>query len=281
MTRKMIALDVDGTLLHSDGSLSRKNLTAIKNGDAGGLYLVINSGRTFYELPEQVRGCGCFSYFIYSNGAGIADRSGQILSATYIDREVSEKILQLLFTCDVMVEIYRHGRPYTDRKNLNEQVWTDFGVESTYRPVLRETRRGVADLRAFYLEEPESVEMIHVFFRDPTERLACFDRIGKLPGVKITTSMKNNMEIFSAHADKGEALSRLALLLGVRREEIIAVGDSRNDIPMIRFAGDGVAVGNACDELRQTADRIVCTNDEDAAASVIMQALAENHLSQP
>lgn len=280
MQTKLIALDVDGTLLHSDGTLSHKNVTALKNGDVGGLYLVINSGRTFYELPEQIRTCGCFSFFIFSNGAGIADRNGQILSATYIDHDISEEILRILSNCDVMVEIYRHGRPYTERKNLSEEAWAAFGVESTYRPVLRQTRRGVPDLKAFYQEEPESVEMIHVFFRDPEERLACFSRIGKMPGVKLTTSMKNNMEIFSAHADKGEALNRLALLLGVKPERIIAMGDSRNDIPMIRFAGDGVAVGNACEELKQEANRIVCTNDEDAAAFVIMQALAENHLSK-
>ena len=276
MQTKLIALDVDGTLLHSDGTLSQKNLTALKNGDVGGLYLVINSGRTFYELPEQVRNCGCFSFFIFSNGAGMADRSGQMLSATYIDRHISEEILQILSGCDAMVEIYRHGRPYTEYKNLSEEMWAAFEVESTYRPVLRETRRGVTDLEAFYRAEPESVEMIHAFFRNPQERLACFERIGKMPGVKLTTSMKNNMEVFSAHADKGEALSRLALLLGVRREEIIAVGDSRNDIEMVQWAGYGVAMGNA--ELKRTADHIACTNDDDAAAEVIMRALADNHL---
>ena len=70
---KLIALDVDGTLVHSDGTLSENNLFAVEEAAAEGVNVVINSGRTFYELPEESIKSDAFSYYIYSNGAAIAD----------------------------------------------------------------------------------------------------------------------------------------------------------------------------------------------------------------
>ena len=81
--------------------------------------------------------------------------------------------------------------------------------------------------------------------------------------------MGHNVEVNAAGVDKGTGMLRLGRLLGIRPGEIMTCGDGNNDLPMIRAAGLGVAMGNAIDEVKQAADYITCTNDEDGAAKAI------------
>ena len=77
------------------------------------------------------------------------------------------------------------------------------------------------------------------------------------------------MEIFSDKADKGTALKYLAEYFNIDREDVMAMGDSRNDLPMVKYAGVGVALDNACDDLKKVADVVTVSNDEDGVAVMI------------
>lgn len=270
MAIRLVALDVDGTLLHSDGQLPENNIYAVREAAAQGVYMAINSGRTFTELPQQVRDDSSYAYYIYSNGAAIADAQGDLLYTQYIRQKAAENVFSLLFHCDTIIEVYAHGVPHTQKDQLTPAALDAYSVQNSYRPVVLETRRGVEQIDRFFAQNAGEVEMFNVFFKYPAQRLLCFEVFSGMPGIKVTTSMPNNLEIFSDRADKGSALRFLANYLGLDRSELMAVGDSRNDLPMVRFAGTGVAVGNACDALKTAADLVLpVTNDADAVASVI------------
>lgn len=104
--------------------------------------------------------------------------------------------------------------------------------------------------------------MFNIFFHLDDERRAFIDRAKELfPELLCTYSMQSNLEILRRGVDKGSALQKLADHLGLVPEQVIAVGDSRNDLSMIRYAGTGLAVANACDELKQAANAVACTSD--------------------
>lgn len=279
MAIRLVALDVDGTLLHSDGSLSENNVYAVREAAAAGVQVVINSGRTFTELPQQVRDDGSYAYYIYSNGAAIADAQGQLLYRRYLPQKAAENIFSLLSHCATIIEVYAHGAPHTQKDQLTPAVLDAFCVEGCYRPVVLETRRGVGSIGRFFAENAGEVEMFNVFFQHPAQRLLCYEVFSGMPGVKVTTSMPNNLEIFSDRADKGSALQFLAAHLGLDRRELMAVGDSRNDLPMVRLAGAGVAVANACDVLKAAANVVLpVTNDEDAVACAVEMAVLQHRV---
>jgi len=94
-------------------------------------------------------------------------------------------------------------------------------------------------------------------------------KLGNIEGASLTQSGEMNMEVIPADADKGSGLRMLSQRLGIRREEIMAVGDQLNDLPMLRYAGLGVAVANAPEMVRQAADAVTDRNDEDGVGKAI------------
>ena len=137
-----------------------------------------------------------------------------------------------------------------------------YRIEPIYHPVMAASRVPCTDLEALLAGE-EKTEMFNIFFHLDDERRAFIDRATELfPELLCTYSMQSNLEILRRGVDKGSALQKLAEHLGLAPEQVIAVGDSRNDLSMIRYAGTGLAVANACDELKQAANAVACTSDE-------------------
>ena len=113
------------------------------------------------------------------------------------------------------------------------------------------------------------MEKINIFFADIADRAPLRCRLEQESGIAITAAMVNNLELNDENATKGNGLMWLADYLGVDREATMAVGDGENDVSMIRMAGVGVAMDNALDLVKQYADEITLTNDEDGVAAVI------------
>ena len=106
-----------------------------------------------------------------------------------------------------------------------------------------ETRKPVEDIYEFLLENKEHIENINVNFEDMSDKPKMYSELIKLPDVTITSSLKNNLEIGGATTSKAEALRKMGELLGIKQEEMMAIGDSPNDIEMLKAAGMSVAVG--------------------------------------
>lgn len=263
---KLAATDLDGTLISSNGEISNENFEAMENAVNNGLYVVPTTGRSFYEMPESLREKKTYTHCICSNGAVIFDRDGkEIWKSTFSKAETME-LFSILSEYDTMIEVYTKGTPVTEKSKLTKESYIHYRVEENYHDVLTATRKGTENLESFLTENDEGAEMFNIFFSDADERKEAFERIGKLNNVELTTSMESNMEILQRSVNKGSSLTMLCEKLNVKKEEVMAMGDSRNDLTLLSAAGTALAVANACDDLKQVADEVICSCDESVMA---------------
>lgn len=263
---KLAATDLDGTLISSNGEISNKNFEAMENAMNNGLYVVPTTGRSFYEMPESLREKKTYTHCICSNGAVIFDRDGKEIWKSAFSKAETMELFSILSEYDTMIEVYTKGTPVTEKSKLTKESYIHYRVEENYHDVLTATRKGTENLESFLTENDEGAEMFNIFFSDADERKEAFERIGKLNNVELTTSMESNMEILQRSVNKGSSLTMLCEKLNVKKEEVMAMGDSRNDLTLLSAAGTALAVANACDDLKQVADEVICSCDESVMA---------------
>lgn len=265
MTPKLYATDLDGTLIADDGTVSQANIDAMHRAVKKGIYTVPTTGRCFYEMPEILRDEKPFTHCICSNGAVIFDRDGKSLWESNFSVSDTKKIVAKLREFDTLIEIYTDGAPYTEQKYLNTQSYEYFRIEENYHAVMNETRRGIDSIEEFLNPRTKGVEMFNVYFHDAAERERAFAEIRNMNIGELTTSMQSNMEILQPGVNKGFALNALAKMLDIKKSEIVAAGDSRNDLSMFSAAGICLAVSNACDDLKALATDVICSNNDGSA----------------
>ena len=266
MAIKLAATDLDGTLIASNGEISTENFEAMEKAVEKGLFIVPTTGRSFYEMPKELRERKSYTHCICSNGAVIFDRGGRVIWKSTFSMDKTMEIFGILSEYDTMIEVYTKGTPVTEKSNLTKTSYIHYRVEENYHDVLTATRKGVENLKSFLSGNSEGAEMFNIFFSDAGERKEAFERIGNFDYVELTTSMESNMEILQRSVNKGSSLKMLCRKLQVKREEVLAMGDSRNDLTLLSAAGTALAVANACDDLKKVADEVICSCDESAMA---------------
>lgn len=262
MNYTLIACDLDGTLLDDLSHIAKESWSAIQQMKRSGIEFVLCTGRTYYEIPEELRDFPEIRYYLYSDGAVVYDKQEQkTISSNYFSTETLVKVLSLLEQFDTMIEAYDDGHPKTDANKLNEAAYAHYQIDPNYLDVIRSTRLGLMDFSQT-ARELTRTEMFNVFFADPAEREACFAELQKQKELAFTTSMDNNIEIMLQGVSKGTALFTLAQHLQIPLEQTMAVGDSRNDLSMFAVAGVAVASGAACPAVQQKAGHVACSNND-------------------
>ena len=269
MSIKLIALDIDGTTLMSDGSLSQRNREALVRATDSGIHVVIATGRCYDALPSQLTDLKGIRYALTSNGAQTRDlHTGETLSGNYLtDLAVFESAELLRAHSGFMVEIFTDGKAYMDRTHYDGVCSGEIAWRS--RNYVRDTRTPVDDVLDFMLQHQHTIENINIFFEHLSDKDRLKPHLDLLNNVTITSSFDNNWEIGGATTNKGAALASLAEMLYITKEEILACGDSPNDEEMLKVAGIPVAVGNAKESVRQLAAYVVSENDMDGVAEAI------------
>lgn len=262
-TQKIIATDLDGTLLKSDTTVSSENLCAIKRLSKKGIKTIVLTGRTFYEIPSKLRNCDEIEYFVYSNGAGIQSSKKGIVYYNTFDRKTSCEIYEILNSFDTLIELYSNQFPYIDEEDYSEDSFEYYRIDESFLPEMKKSRKPIKNLKGFLTDESYKIEMFDVFFRNDSEKEACRKLLlEKFDGIEITSSLSSNLEIIKKGTNKGSGLKKLCEITGYDLDNIIVVGDSKNDITAFNTAKTKYAVSNACDEIKSLADKIICSNDE-------------------
>lgn len=274
MKYQILASDLDGTLLNNQAQVSKENLDAICELRQKGAWLVPCSGRTFSELPAAVREHPDVRYLIYSNGAVVLDRETGKRLVRGIPNQVGRRILELLFSYETHLTMRYQGECYVDADCQKPSDWEYYHLCEAHRSVLRDYAVRRQDLYGF-AREADHVEVFSAFFHDYEEMLACKKRLEELDCLRVAEASEYNLEIFHKDAGKGNALYDLADMLGIDRAATIGVGDSDNDNSMLRAAGLGLAVSNACDSLKAIADQIICSNEEHVLPYIVSHYFKE------
>ncbi len=269
---KLIALDLDGTTLTSDKRLTERTQRALETAIERGVHVVAATGRTLGALPKEILKIKGLNYALTSNGACINDlNEGKLIYANCISPaaliKASDLILRYAYIYDYMVEAFSEGNAYMEQRHYHNV--NSYGLGKTHVDYILETRKPVKDLFSFMLAHKNTIENININFNSQAEKAAMLPVLGQLEDVSLTSSFEHNIEIGGATTSKAEAISQLCKILGFEMSEVMACGDSPNDMPMLEAAGTAVAMGNAKDELKRVASYIAPTNDEDGVAEAV------------
>lgn len=268
MAIKLIALDLDGTTLNDDRVISIRNRQALEKAAKKGVNVVIATGRPFSALPKDVFEMDSIRYVLTSNGASITDlHKNETFYENCLSPLAVEKSVELLKKYDYVIECFVKGIAYIDGDYYNEVKRT----RSSFRNIeyILNTRNPVDGIYEFMLDHKTQIENINVNFADIAEKPAMREKLLTLPETTITSSFDHNLEIGGATTSKAEALSKMGELLGIDRSEMMAIGDSPNDMAMLLTSGMPVAVGNAKDEVKAIAKYVAPTNHEDGVADAV------------
>lgn len=267
MTYKILANDLDGTTIDDNGDISQSNIDAIRRAAQECFLVVPTTGRTLYEIPPILLEEKSIEYFIFSNGCAIYRRGYGIIYKDTFDHSLVDKIVGILSRYDAMIEVYADAHPHADRDKLNEDKYNYYRIDPIYHSVMEETRVGVDDIIAF--SQSADVEMLNIFFRSMDEREECMKLLADIDEISITSSMTNNIEVLQSHCNKGTGIRKLAEILGISTDSVIAVGDSPNDITAMEASGLSLAVANACDELKKHTDAVICSNNDNVIPYIL------------
>ena len=268
MSIKLIALDLDGTTLNSAKHISERTRKALEAAAEKGVHIVVATGRPFAALPKDVFDIHAIRYMLTSNGAAITDlEKNEIFYENCLDTGTVEAAVEMLKDTDYILEGFIGGKAYIEKEYYDHVKKTGRSVRDVN--YILDTRNPIEDLCGFLLEHREHVENINVNFEDVSCKPALREMLLTLPNATITTSFKNNMEIGGPTTSKAEALRQLGRLLGVHKDEMLAAGDSPNDMAMLKEAGIAVVMGNGEEEVKAVADYITSDNDHDGVGEAV------------
>jgi Cof subfamily protein (haloacid dehalogenase superfamily) len=266
---RIIALDLDGTLLDSDKNLSEANRAALAAAAAKGILVVPTTGRFFGMMPPAVRDLPFVRYAITVNGAQVYDReTDTAIVREELPLEQALAIMRYLDGFDVIYDCYQDNWGRMTRA-MQEKA-EEYAQCPHYVKMIREFRKPYPDLKEHLAEQGRDVQKIMLFARDPAVR----DRIladiqTHFDDLAVSTSTFNNLEINVATAHKGRAIERFAAHFGWTLANCMAFGDGLNDLSMVKMAGTGVAMANAAPEVLAAADYVTLSNDDDGVAAAL------------
>ena len=279
MDIRIIALDLDGTLLDSEKRLSEVNRDALARAAEKGVLIVPTTGRFFGMMPPAVRDLPFVRYAITINGAQVYDReTDTAIVRDEIPLDMALGVMEVLDRYDVIYDCYRANWGWMTAA-LQEKA-ADYATNEHYLKMVREFRKPVPELKAHLRTTASEGDVQKVMlFATNRERSTAIDCLRKLsdeiaasfPDIKVTASTWNNIELNIKTAHKGNALRRFAEHLGLGLENCMAFGDGMNDFTMVEAAGLGIAMANAEPEVKRVAKWIAPSNDEDGVAAGLVK----------
>lgn len=283
---KLVAIDLDGTLLNSYGEVSNKNKETIKKAIEKGVEIVLSSGRPIMSVKNLANEIGCNNYMICGNGAITYDiQNEEIIYNRFLEKS---KVLQIIKICEensIFYNVYTKDTILT--KNLNYNILF-YHQENASKPEDKKTRITLMQNIEEYIQNRKEEDYLKITICD-NDKIIFSSIIRKLKTIKdvdvldvahmsrkiIKDGTENiSMEYFyteitNTNVDKWQAIKNLIEQLQIKREEVIAIGDNINDAEMVKEAGLGVIMQNAAPYIKEMADIIVGDNDNDGVAEVI------------
>lgn len=285
---KLIAIDIDGTLLNSKKELTKTTIEILREASKKGIYIVLTSGRLTENIKKFASEIGADKYIIAENGASIINlQTDELEYSKYIDKSIVNKVLDVCdenniyymvyTTKDLIVRSIKHMAMFFYKQNFNPNARINTVVaDREYINNVKEpfTKLMICDEdRAIYnniVAKLKNIEGIDVL---PVPHISSKNLEINGEETKIEYSYA---DICAKGTNKWTAIKELASKLGIKDDEIMAIGDNINDIKMIENAGLGVAMGNGSPHVKAIADVVAPSNDEDGVAYVVKKYVLDN-----
>lgn len=284
---KLIAADMDGTLIGSNGEISKENIRAIKEAQDKGIKFAIATGRALCDVEVMLEKHGLKCDTLIMNGAQYLDENRNEVSSTYIDKDKVKEILRVMNKYDIRVEIYTDKGFFTTD---SEEEILDGIIErgKIYHPEIETMEERIAyakknlhyinmqyidDLDEF-IENNNIAKLIS--FSDSKELILDVRKdVEKINGLAVSGSFSTNVEVNHIDAEKGKVLLKVIERYDIKREEVAILGDGMNDYSMFKEFPCSFAMDNAVPEIKEAATYITASNNEDGVAKAIYKIINE------
>ena len=287
---KLIASDMDGTLLNHNHKIPKENVKLINFAKNQGIEFVVATGRAYYEalpaLNEENINCDVISF----NGGIVYDKNGNIISITPMLPKDLYYTIEILKSFDISYQLYTKNTIYTKSIETDINAYIDLIRSNGYDPDVEHLRAEAQQkLDVGYITEVENIELyLNEKENPPIKIIAISNDISKLENaakllsentsISVTSSGANNIEIMHKNATKGKALKEIAKIYGINLENAVAIGDNLNDQAMLDIVGYSVAMKNGNTILKEQAKYVTeKTNSEGGVADTIFKLIEENN----
>jgi len=272
MKYKLLATDMDGTVLNDKKELTPRTVAAMNKAIAQGKYVMFSTGRSISLVKPYIDMVQGMKYAITCSGASVIDlETNEKLLYKTMDPETVKHIIAAASGSYAMPIMFRNDKSYGQRWCVEDCA--GFGV-AAYEGVYRSCMQIVDDIFADFMEHPCELEKFNLFFGNDYEAGEIYEKIKELP-LTFTSFTKHTLEINASGVSKAEGLKAVCNRLGISLDECIAVGDAENDEEMLTCAGLNVAVANGTDKIKALANVITDDCNHDGVAKIIEQYLLD------
>lgn len=268
---KLVALDMDGTVLNSQKKISPRTLTAINELSKRGIYVVVGTGRDLAELSDYRADFNFMNYGILMSGGLIYDFFNDApIKIHGLDEETIFKLIDFGLAEQAMIHL--HTVKNSIAREVDIQNMAAFGM-GIYQSMFDRICMRYTDAKEFVRTHPGEVVKVNLYHRNKTSRDKNSARIKPL-NLSISFAEAFNLEMSPANITKGSGLRELCDFLNIDLAETVAIGDAPNDIEILQTAGLAVAMGNAKEEIKRLADFVTLDNDNDGVAAAVEKIFA-------
>ena len=279
---------MDGTLLNNSSLVPEKNVAAIRAAQEAGIEFMVATGRGRTEAYPVLKKAGLTLPMIAVNGAQVFDVEGNLELTINIPKDTVLAIIDILRAHGLYFELATTKGTYSD--SHAKRIGTTSSYIQNHHPEI--SRKMAIAMTAAHLEllnvnfvrdfknvladdEIKILKFIVFAFEDDTALNGVQAEVEKIPNLAVTSSAKNNIEINSDMATKGQAVAKVAAMRGLDLSEVMTIGDNFNDVSMLQVAGVSFAMKNGPEEVRQHAKYLAEPNAEAGVGQAIMRVLRE------
>ena len=282
---KLIASDMDGTLLNNKHDIDKETVEAIAKAEECGITFAISTGREYDSVKDVLAKHNIRCQCVLSNGAEYRDEDGNILAVINIKEESAKKIMEIMKANKMSSRIFTDKGVFTISTREEALQEVIFRVKSFEPGISDEKARELAKSQSFF-KNLQYIDDIDKFFEDGIEvrKFVAFhgdidlikrmkEEIGRIEGLAISSSFSDNIEITDVNAQKGIILEKVSKEMGLKNEEVMILGDSFNDYSMFEIFEESVAMKNAIPEVKEIAKYITDSNDKLGVAKAIYNVI--------
>lgn len=264
MKYKLIAIDMDGTLLNSKNQVSERTKQAIYKARKKGVHIVLATGRILRSALYYSKQLDLNNAILASNGAVIVDSASKIIHKEALDKNSIRDLINAGIENNIYFHFYDEDYFYSNK--IVKEVLDFYNEGDSKFTIEMKLFQDIEDL----ISKDDFNVYKFLFVEEDLDKLQEFrNKLSSIENINISSSWRNNVEAMAINVSKGEALEKLCEKLNIYSQEVIAIGDSENDLSMLKFAGLSVAMENASDRVKKQADYITDSNDNHGVANVI------------
>ena len=282
---KLIASDMDGTLLNDDHMISEGNLKAIRKAQEMGRHFTIVTGRDYGAVKSYLEECDLKCECILSNGAEYRDVNGNVIESVYMNKTSVKIVFDILNEAGLCIQLMTNHGSYVSNKESDKKAIID--RFKLFNPKMNEEEvaefvekfheeRGMKYIDDVYEILESNVEILKIVTFDNDEKLIANlkDKLKESTNdLAVASTFSNDIEISDIKAQKGLILAKTIKKMGIDKSEVIVLGDSFNDYSMFTEFENSYAMENAIPEIKEIAKYITDSNNNDGVAKAIYKSL--------